>query len=800
MRVSALGHEVTVTATEPLTIGRDPSNVLVCPDPRVSRHHAFVRWHEGTWWLQDRGSHNATFLNGQRVSDLAIQGPVRVLLGDPHSGVAIDLEPLTAAAAHQEVLARHYDGTQLGTLAAIHHPSGRFRIGRSADNDVVLADLAASRHHAELAWDSGWWVLTDLGSSNGTYVNGQRTSHARITDADLVGIGTRTFRLHNGTLEEWVPGGELSFEALSLLTRAPSGQVLLDDISFALPKRSLLAAVGPSGAGKSTLLGALTGMRPASHGRVVYGGRDLYTHYAELRQQVGYVPQDDILHPQLSVRRALRYAAELRFGPDVARAERERRVEEVLAELGLTERAGLQVGRLSGGQRKRVSIALELLTQPSLLFLDEPTSGLDPGMEKQVMRLLRELADGGRTVIVVTHSVQSLDLCDRILFIAPGGRLAYFGPTDRALPYFNCPDLADVFSSLEQRRDVDWKVQFRASPVYRQYVAEPLADLDGHGNDAAAAAVVSEKAARRQGPLRQLSTLTRRYVRVILSDRLNVALLLLQAPILGLIVMLADGDSGFVRGSPDAYVTATQVALFLAICATYLGAGNAIREIVKELPVYARERAIGLSIPAYLGSKVLVLSVVTVFQGVVLVLVGAQRQGGGGLGAVLPLRPELSVDVAAAGMAALGLGLLVSALVSRADKALTLLPLLLVPQLVLAFPQLKVDEKPVLAQLSYVASARWGYDAIGATVGFNQLLYTRAVRFDPRVARGANPDAGDPSVDRAVETAAGQVPRPRWRNQPLAWGSDLAWLGGLFIIELVGAGWALRRRDPSRKR
>lgn len=209
-------------------------------------------------------------------------------------------------------------------------------------------------------------------------------------------------------------------------------KTLLDQVSFPVGAKCLLAVVGPSGAGKSTLLGALTGLRPADRGTVLYDGRDLYRDYAELRSRIGLVPQDDILHSQLTVRRALTYAAELRFPQDTAKAERQARVDEVIGELGLEQRADLPIHSLSGGQRKRVSVALELLTKPSLLFLDEPTSGLDPGMDRSVMNMLRDLADDGRTVIVVTHSVLNLEGCDRLLVLAPGGRIAYFGAPGEA--------------------------------------------------------------------------------------------------------------------------------------------------------------------------------------------------------------------------------------------------------------------------------------------------------------------------------------------------------------------------------
>jgi ABC-type multidrug transport system ATPase subunit/pSer/pThr/pTyr-binding forkhead associated (FHA) protein len=785
IRVLALGNVVTVEGGDTLTIGRDADNGLALPDPRVSRHHARLSWSAGAWWLEDLGSANGTFAGGRRIDRVRVDAATRALLGHPESGVPIDLEPLGLAEA--DAL------TEFGPVTATHQVSTELRIGRAADNDVVVGDLRVSRHHATLVrTPDGGHELVDLKSHNGTFLNGRRVERARVRESDMVGIGPVSFRLRDGSVEEYAKAGEVSFQSLGLTVWA--GQAtLLNQISFKVPNRSFLAAVGPSGAGKSTLLGALAGFRPAQQGQVLYGGRDLYACYEEFRQRIGYVPQDDILHPQLTVRRALRYAAELRFPPDVSRAERERRVDEVMVELHLGERADLRIDRLSGGQRKRVSIALELLTRPSLLFLDEPTSGLDPGLELELMQLLRELADGGRTVIVVTHSVQSLDLCDRVLFLAAGGKMAYFGPSEEALQFFERASFAAVFSDLERERSLDFRKRFEESEAYRVYVRDPMAQAEVVGHDGAAP--VADPPRHRWW--RQFSTLSRRYLAVIASDRGNTALILAQAPLLALIVALAVDPNGFVLSRPAAMSAGLTEIFFLTVCATYMGLGNSVREIVKELPIYARERMIGLSSTAYLASKVVVLGSVTVVQAAVLVWVGALRQGGSGSGVLPDLRLELWVAIAAAGLAAMGLGLLISAAVSRADKALTLLPLLLVPQLVLASADLRVQDKPVLNQLSYVASAQWGYAAAASTIHLNRLAYDRAASLDPTVPRDADPDRASAALVARVQQSTNIKIRVRWRHDRAVWTADVGILAAFFLVELLLAGLALRRRDPA---
>ena len=800
IRVKFDGREFTFTGRDPLTIGRNEQSTLHSDDRRVSRAHARLQQEGDAWVLTDLGSSNGTYIEGRRVTRVDITLAVTVKLGDPREGVPLELEPAEPPLDVTSLLPARdesTDGTRaaiVGALRAVHEVGQTVRIGRAGDNDIVLGDLSVSRHHAELRVDQGHrHQLLDKGSANGTFLNGRRIQEAHPVEGDLIGIGRETFRLVAGKLEQYQDVGAVAFSASGLTVRAPkTGNMLLDEITFALPENALLAAVGPSGAGKTTLLGALTGLRPAQQGHVLYGGRDLYSGYDELRQRIGYVPQDDILHTQLTTRTALNYAAELRFSPDVSKEEREHRVVEVMSELGLSDRAGLQIEKLSGGQRKRVSIAVELITRPSLLFLDEPTSGLDPGMEKHLMALLRDLADGGRTVIVVTHSVASLHLCDRLLFLAPGGRSAFFGPPDRALGFFERPDYADVFSDLEEKRGHDWKGAYRASTLFKTYIGDlaavPRADI---GTDD----VPINAPPRRGGLLRQFSILTRRYIAVTISDRINSMLLAIQAPILALIVLLAIAPNGFSPHELHAQQAAVQCALFLVICATYLGAGNAIREIVKELPIYMRERAIGQSIAAYLGSKVVVLSVITLLQAMVLVLVGTVRQGGPDRGTFLPsLRLELVVGIALTGLAAMALGLFLSALVSRADKALTLLPLLLVPELVLSFPQLEIETKPVLNQLSYFASAQWGYAAMASSIDLNRLAYDDARIVDPRIQ--GDPENATAALVQSVKAASLTGMRKRWRHEPLYWALDCGALGVLFVTSIAGAAVGLRQRDP----
>jgi ABC transport system ATP-binding/permease protein len=437
LMVSTGGPGRLLRAGASYSLGRDPGSDIVFDDPRVSWRHAVLRLDTGGWLLEDAGSKNGIFAGTQRVTRMWIAGDCLARLADGRDG-----PPLWCRLA---AYAGNSAGARSGLRVDLHPTSVRqvsstvVRIGRAPGNDVVVADLSVSRHHAELRrMDAGQFQIVDLSSHNGTFVNGRRVSAAPVTSADVIGIGPATFRLTGEELREFIDEGDVSLLAQNLTVRLRDGKVLLDHVSFPVGERRLVAIIGPSGAGKSTLLGALTGMRPADEGAVFYDGRDLYQHYAELRHRIGYVPQKDIWHLQLTARRALHYAAELRFPSDTSPAERDHRVTEVLSELDLTEHAQTRGGSLSGGQQKRVNVALELLTKPSLLFLDEPTSGVDPDLDKSVMELLAGLAHAGRTVIVVTHSVAHLDMCDDLLVLSPAAASLTSGRRPRALPTSAC--------------------------------------------------------------------------------------------------------------------------------------------------------------------------------------------------------------------------------------------------------------------------------------------------------------------------------------------------------------------------
>jgi ABC transport system ATP-binding/permease protein len=704
-------------------VGRDPLSDIVIDDARVSWHHAVLRPGAGHWTIEDEDSTNGTYADGRRIHEWGVVPGTVIRFGNPDDGpraVLVDRNPPPAAQAP----ARPSAVSMPSATGTFRQPTNvrplsarTVRIGRGPDNDLVIDELVVSRRHAELrVLPDGTYEIVDLGSHNGTFLNGRPVDQALVSPRDIVGIGHSAFCLVGDQLQEYVDTGDVALDVQGLAVAVDRGRkTLLDHVSFPVGEKCLLAVVGPSGAGKSTLLNALTGLRPADQGTVLYDGRDLYHDYAELRQRIGLVPQDDILHSQLTVGRALGYAAELRFPQDTAKSERQDRVAEVVRELGLEQRATQPIHSLSGGQRKRVSVALELLTKPSLLFLDEPTSGLDPGMDRSVMHMLRGLADDGRTVIVVTHSVLSLNVCDRLLVLAPGGRIAYYGQPDDALAFFGFEQWPEAFEAFENDRDRDWAGTYRESPFHRQYIANstaqprlPQAAADGF--------VAPPPKAQSWGA--QLRTLVRRYAAALSADRTFLVIMIALPFVMGAMTRA-------LAGSRLTQETAMNALLILCVGGVLTGAANAVREVVKERVIYRRERAVGLSRSAYLMSKVVVLGTITVLQAVVLTLVGlvgVDLNAPDGEGVLMPPLVEITLAVAVLSFTGMMLGLLVSALVRKEEVTMPLLVLLAIIQVVFCGALLKLDGVPGVEQLAWLIPSRWALGAMAGTIGLARIV------------------------------------------------------------------------------
>ena len=619
-------------------------------------------------------------------------------------------------------------GVEAPTIAL--QPGENVTIGSAPDNQLVLADARVAPHQARLMRDAtGEYHVENLAKDSVTHVNGLAVRQAALVHGAHVAFGPYRYVL---TGDHLLPGdtrNAIQIDGVDLEQSVHVGgligghrKVLLDHVSLSIPPSSFVALIGGSGAGKTTLLKTLSGQYPPQHGSVLFNGEDFYRHAAELGATLGYVPQDDIIHKNLTVERALYYAARLRL-PTETRQQIRQRVDEVLEDIEMVPQRRQVISHLSGGERKRVNIGVELLDRPPVLFLDEPTSGLDPGRDLRLLELLRRLADRGRTVILATHEMRDIEHCDYICFLAPGGKLAYFGPPEGLKQHFGTDDYPQIYNLVSADPD-RWVAAFSQSPDFLQYVVGPRMQSQTRNETGTQPGVRTAGTHQGLGP-RQLGLLMLRYFETLLHDPSTLLILLAQAPIIAVLTtfltdknVVANVTNPAYLGQPqDIYAQAT---LFILVCsAIWFGTINAAREMVKERPIYQRERAINLRILPYALSKLVILGLLLAVQcGVLLFIVGLKMgypnsglvfNGKGGAFA------EFYVSLLLMGIAGLTIGLLISALAPSVDRAMSMVPIVLIPEII--FANVIFTLNGVGNYISWVLPARWGMQALGATAG-----------------------------------------------------------------------------------
>jgi ABC-type multidrug transport system ATPase subunit/pSer/pThr/pTyr-binding forkhead associated (FHA) protein len=761
-------------------IGRDPSNTIVIDRLTVSRFHAQIVRDGNQLVLVHPHPKGGQTLNGITYQGRSIRGnePFRHVLvrGDvfrisDENGTFVTLAYNDGSGQIQEALPE---------LRPIPLNAKVITLGRAPDNTVVLDHPLVSSHHARLEQErGGGYRILDTNSTNHVYVNAKRVTHPhQLIPGDEIRIGPFRLTFTGTELTQYDESNGIRIDALRLKKTGNNNTVLINDISIVIPQRKFVALVGGSGAGKSTLMDALNGLRPAQQGKVLYNGQDYYEHLAAFSTQLGYVPQDDIIHRDLSVERALYYAAKLRLPEDLTEKQIKERINDVLEDVDMKHRRKLLVSKLSGGQRKRVSIALELLANPSVFFLDEPTSGLDPGLDRKMMSLLRTLADKGHTIILVTHATNNINACDYICFLCQGGHLAYFGPPNEAKTYFGKTDFAEIYSALEpteENPDIPVKAEerYRQSNDYKRYLEGPIKQ-----GPAAQINLLAETATikppKRGNPWKQFFLLSLRYIELLLNDRINLAILVLQAPIIALILYFMTGSGTFGVNSivgcqqpqnngtfkavscqtfqeelkdpqkgpvlrqvfrandneealenaiiPGSGGDAQKTLFIMAFAAVMFGGLNGSREIVKEAAIYRRERTVNLGITPYIFSKFAVLGILSLAQAFILVFF---------VNLAAPLKDlnetaiifkgniflELYITMVLTSVAGLMTGLLISAIVPNNDRAMSLVPLALIPQVIFAGVIFNLD--PSLQIPAAFFPVRWAMAAMGSSVGLH---------------------------------------------------------------------------------
>jgi len=681
-----------------LLLGKSPDAGIVLERHDVAAIEASIEPTADGHVIVERGT-GATFLNGERV----IAGERRPLRrGDSISVAGVILYYLPAGAAVPI----------LAPVAPVHVGRLRtrnreFSIGRDPASDLVLDHPTVSRTHAVIRLTNGTAIIEDRGSATGLRVNGRTVKRSQLAVGDQLAIGPFRVVFDGEELVERAASIGLPVVAEGIQIDVDSGTIL-QPLDLQLHPGELVAVIGESGAGKTTLLKTLAGALPATCGRVLVGGEEV----VERTGEIGYVPQFDIVHGQLTVREALDYAARLRLPADTSHEERKVRIEEIIAVLGLDARADVRVERLSGGQRKRVAVGVELLHRPGVVFLDEPTTGLDPALERRMMELFRNLSAAGQTVVLTTHATGSLAICQRIILMGRGGWLLFDGTPDALLQTFEAQTFDDVYARLDL---VGARLQSARAPV----VPGPPRPT-------------SER--RRRRPPRsiendleyQTRVLASRYVTLFLRDRRHLKSAFIQIPILAVLTALLFNSHVFERFDPadpsrQLFTSqGAQVIFFMVTIAVWLGSINAAREIVKERSVLARELAVGVQVPAYIASKLVVLLGLSAIQTSMFAII------------VLALRPlhESATTVVAliavlviAGWVAVLLGLVVSALARSEDQATGVIPILLVPELLFGGAIVPLTQMSGLMHVvAALVPARWSFAAAGTTIHLQQRI------------------------------------------------------------------------------
>ncbi|HZS76425.1 MAG TPA: ATP-binding cassette domain-containing protein [Ktedonobacteraceae bacterium] len=709
-------------------------------------------------------------------------------------------------------------------------------IGRFRNNNLVLNHPQVSGYHARLEQlNTGGYRIVDLGSTNGTYVNMQRVRTRILNPGDIIGIGPYQMTYTGNQLVQQDSSYSIRIDALHLSSTGHRHVLLLHDISLDIPARTFVALVGGSGVGKSTLLNALSGLKPAQKGTVLYNGQDYYKNLGAFNTQIGYVPQDDIVHKDLTVQQALYYTAKMRLPGDFTRAQIKERINEVLEEVEMSHRRKHMVSSLSGGERKRVSIALELLANPSVFFLDEPTSGLDPGLDRKMMQLLRKLTNKGHTIVLVTHATTNIHYCDLVCFLSQGGRLAFYGTPTEAQAYFGTTDYAEIYNALEPADDhpkasEEAEERYKQSPYYQRYVVEPLNRELTQYDQAAMATRMLMSRPKRGRPWKQFFLLSRRYLRLLVNDFVSFIILILQAPIIGLILYYLAGKGTFDNTSitacpihadpvnmtgpivsldcqkvvdllkspqgilyaqahhmtldqilqqaiaPNSGANAQTLLFIMAFAAVLFGTLNGVRAIVREIPIYRRERMVNLGLIPYMFSKIIILGILSLFQSAVLVyFVNLKTPFHGGI--ILPVLWEIYITMALTNLAGLMLGLMISALAPSTDRAMSLVPLVLIPQVIFSGIIFMLNT-PVLQIIGGLFAARWGMAGLGSTVG----LHGDKLGVDNWTYQGTH----FASLSQAVEQQAATT------HLFIIWGALL----GLIIVQGILTAYFLKKKDP----
>lgn len=673
-----------------LTFGRGKDNDIVLDSPLVSRKHGRFVLEEGQWKIEDLDSTNGLIYNNEGIRSKTI--------GD---GDLIRIDDNQESMEEGVLFVCSSEGTENKWTTFPLEDREEITIGRATTNKIVLPHISVSEHHVTVFKESGHYYLKDNGSMNGVLVNNKRvTAKTRLQEKDVIIITNSKLIFTSAAIFYCCFKSGISVDASDVVIKRGRGRksfVTCNHVNLNIRPGELVAIIGGSGAGKSTILNSLCGYLEPAEGDVYINGVSLYKNFDSLKKLIGYVPQSDIVYDNLTLYDMLNYTSKLRLQEDVSDKERQDAIHKAIEMVELTEKKNSLIKALSGGQRKRASIAVELLSDPNLLFLDEPASGLDPGTERNLMHSLREMADGGKTVVLVTHSTLQLQLCDKIVFMGKGGNLCFYGSYEEALEFFEVSDIVDVYNMITDNA-LDWKEKY-AKKAPEQGKKRESTPSSGHA---------------KENKVKQLLVLCGRYLKLIFNDRQRLMLLLIQAPLLALLISFVADDQQF-----EQYEMTKSLLFALSCSAFWIGMLNAIQEICKERTILKREYMTGLSLSSYIASKIIVLGGVCLIQSVLVTGVFNCLVGTPSEGVLMTPYLEILVTTFITAVASTAMGLLVSSLFSNADRAMTVAPILLMPQILFSGLIFKLDG--ITECISWFAVCRWSMEGYGTTANLNGL-------------------------------------------------------------------------------
>jgi len=728
------------------TLGRNHDNDLVIQSTKVSGKHAILKKIGNRLVLEDNSSRNGTFVNGRRIRSAVVKPDDVVMLSshyklDWHNRELVnwlDEKGQTVIGGQFE-----HPGTDEWKFALNGFRKDRLSIGRVESCDIVIDHPRISRVHAYVYKDGANWVIEDNGSGNGTFVNGTRVLKATIRQDTKVALAGIPVQLLNATKKREevasVSTGEASIEVEHLSFAVPDAgrtKLLLRDITLSIPPGSFVGLIGPSGSGKTTLMQSINGTIKPTVGSVHINDIDIHSNRDFFKGFIGYVPQDDIIHRELTVGKSLSYNADLRLA-SMSQEERNHEVNRVIGELSLNGTENTIIGSpvrkgISGGQRKRVNLAQELITRPSILFLDEPCSGLDPKSDMDVMLLLRNLCDAGKTVILTTHnpSQRNLDLMDYLLVLTYGGTVAFFGPPSEVTGYFEVAYPEDIFARLDEIPPEQWSVKRSVTKSHHTVASKRSDQIEGSNT--------SHK--KDYSTVGQLSVLCKRLSEIKIRDSANTVILLLVPVLVGallaLIMSSIEADGLMAPRIRTLYI--------LIVSATFFGILNSARDIVAERAIFRRESRVFLKSTNYLLSKILVLGILCAIQCFLMLAITYQLCD---LQGSFLSYWGILVSV---GMGGSILGLLVSATVSTETVAMTFVPALLVPQIILGGFVVRFSEMTEITKiLAGTTMSRWGFEA-ALLIDAKSAMQVDEIEFSQTVAAIVGFTEGNMGIDLLV--------------------------------------------------